>query len=118
MSQRHFARGSAFSLIGLGLVVIGSCFAEPGPPGAFPSVPDASIEVDAPVAPACTPARPLVEGAACKPALSPETLQGRLVVSCADCAVDVEVFTEDLFNRFKGHCGGCHVENNLGNFQV
>jgi mono/diheme cytochrome c family protein len=120
MSQLHFARGSALSLIGLALVGMGSCFAEPGPPGAFPSVPDASggVEADAPVVPACPPARPAVEGATCKPAQSPETLQGRTIVSCADCAVDVEVFTEDLFNRFKGHCGGCHVDNNLGNFQV
>src|SRR5262249_38868945 len=55
----------------------------------------------------------------CRPLDSMEPVMARSVVSSADARpVDRAIFTVDLFNQFKSNCGGCHVDTNLGNFQV
>src|SRR5262245_31426421 len=107
--RRAFYRRSVLVAVCIGIAGAGSCFSEPGPRPQL-SPPDADT-ADA-SGPSCPPARPLQEGVKCS-SVSAESLPSRKIVSCADCPVDVEVFTEDLFNLFKSHCGGCHVENSL-----
>ena len=36
----------------------------------------------------------------------------------AEATMAPTMFTADLFNLFKSHCGGCHAETSLGNWQV
>lgn len=55
----------------------------------------------------------------CVPASGAQPMPARgVVMSAASGGGDTKVFTEDLFNLFKGNCGGCHVAASLGNFHV
>lgn len=58
--------------------------------------------------------------AACRPARSSEALPARSPVISDEVtpARETRVFTADLFNLFRSHCGACHVETKLGDFQV
>jgi mono/diheme cytochrome c family protein len=113
----------------IGMVVIalaglGSCFAEPngvkpatgGKPAMSQGGAPASGEGGAAGAegPRCV-ARPAVEGAECKPAISGEPLRARLV---DDVPQDTLYFTETLFGEFASLCGSCHVASDLGGFGV
>lgn len=110
---------------------IASCFAEPsGMPGAggkqtnnttnntggsanvIGGAPDAVAGM--PALPACY-ARPVDDKAECRPVKSAEPYLARLVEGVAH---DQTIFVDDLFTGFKAHCGGCHVSNKLGDFQV
>ena len=70
-------------------------------------------------------------GTRCLPARSSEPIPARISAMAADTgeplggggspaggAAERPVFVADLFNLFKSHCGACHVETRLGNFQV
>lgn len=105
----------ALGLCALALAAAAGC-GRPGGPfqvsqGDFP-VPDAGtpppIAITTP--PVCTPAR----SSQMIPARSSLT---QATGSDAGVQQDVE-FTSDLFNLFKSVCGNCHVESNLGMFQV
>ncbi len=116
------------SLFGLALVALGtalsvaSCFPEPSgldlgaggsagfmASGGSPTSSDAGSSGEAPV---CAP-RPLMAGAQCHPALSADPLAGRVVGGKAQ---DRTVFASQLYTTMKSYCGGCHVDNSLGNF--
>lgn len=103
--------------------LLGSCFADRGVLGAAATggmagmgasdalggVPAQGAEGG--TAPGVCVARPPVEGATCQPVVSAEPLYLKLV---KDEPQDVTVFVDDLFLQFKTHCGGCHVDTNLG----
>jgi mono/diheme cytochrome c family protein len=56
---------------------------------------------------------------ACQPVKTFEPAPPMAAVVSADlAATDQPIFTEDLFRQFKTNCGGCHVDNKLGGFQV
>ncbi|HEY4184380.1 MAG TPA: hypothetical protein VGP07_04890 [Polyangia bacterium] len=55
----------------------------------------------------------------CAPAHGSEAMPARSSVMSAQVASSTTtVYTENLINLFKANCGGCHVENSLGNFHV
>ncbi|MEP6652024.1 MAG: hypothetical protein ABJA82_01615 [Myxococcales bacterium] len=55
----------------------------------------------------------------CTPARGSLTMPARAsVMEMGAVSGDAKIFTEDLFNLFKGTCGGCHVAASLGNFHV
>ncbi len=65
--------------------------------------------------PDAVPAAPL----RCVPARG-QPLPARVTAMSAEApaAKDTTMFTADLFGLFKSHCGACHVEAKLGNFQA
>jgi mono/diheme cytochrome c family protein len=55
----------------------------------------------------------------CRPVKSFETVPPLTTVVMPEAApTEQAIFTEDLFRQFKTNCGGCHVDNKLGGFQV
>lgn len=94
---------------GVALATVGACSAPGGPEaitdwhwgdaGSDPGSVTSSLT--------CTPA----QGSLAMPARS-------IVMSAQAGGGDTKVFTEDLFNLFKGTCGGCHVAASIGNFHV
>ena len=116
------------SLFGLALVALGtalsvaSCFPEPSglDLGAGGSAGQLVTTGGAPTSdagssgegPACAP-RPVMDGAQCHPAQSADPLPGRVVSGQAQ---DRTVFATQLYTTMKSYCGGCHVDNSLGNF--
>jgi mono/diheme cytochrome c family protein len=72
----------------------------------------------APVAARCLPARaePLPARTTAMRAADPTSDPN--VAGPIRPATDTTMFTADLFNLFRSHCGGCHVETKLGNFQA
>jgi mono/diheme cytochrome c family protein len=64
---------------------------------------------------------PVVRSAVCAAAQSSQLLPARSTVVGAtgtDSAANSTYFTSDLFNLFRSVCGGCHVDESLGNFNV
>ncbi len=62
---------------------------------------------------------PAVSALTCTPAQASISLPARSTVMAAgSTGGDTKVYTEDVFNLFKGTCGGCHVSASLGNFHV
>ncbi len=56
----------------------------------------------------------------CRPARAP-AIPARAAVTSAEvkpAASEKPVFVTDLFGLFKSHCGACHVDTKLGNYQV
>src|SRR5258708_2106955 len=77
-----------------------------GPPDAAPSSssPDGSVRS---------------EGLKCLPVVASQMYLPRSSVTAGQSSsVAPTYFTADLFARFKTVCGGCHVDNNLGNYTV
>lgn len=107
-----------------------TAYSEPDAGSGRDDEPDAS-ETDNPEQPE-EPSEPMVEEEpdegeeepqipfqACLTADASESLPARVSVTSGDVqASDRPVFTRDLFNLFKSHCGGCHVDTSLGGFQV
>jgi mono/diheme cytochrome c family protein len=89
-----------------------SCTA-PGGPGSEPLTPastgDAADRVSSTASALCLPA-------------AAESLPGRTIEAAGDeatpTAVERKVFVTDLFARFRGLCGACHVDNNIGMFHA
>lgn len=56
----------------------------------------------------------------CRAASTHETVPALSTAVSPDAAGGdkMPIFTEDLFRQFKTNCGGCHVDNKLGGFQV
>jgi mono/diheme cytochrome c family protein len=55
----------------------------------------------------------------CLPVHSSEAIPARTAVTSATVApAETAVFVEALYNAFDSSCGGCHVDTNLGGFQV
>ena len=52
----------------------------------------------------------------CKPPKGKSLPARGAVTSASAGAKSQVVFTADLFNAFRSHCGGCHVDANLGGF--
>jgi mono/diheme cytochrome c family protein len=106
-----------------GLAVAGGGCARPGGPDAYSPtqrefpVPDSGVTppppttIDVQTPPACTPAQTSTENAF--PARTN-------IAGAAPSAGDQSTLyrTADLFALFKSVCGGCHVDNNDGSFQV
>jgi mono/diheme cytochrome c family protein len=60
-----------------------------------------------------------VPQAPCSPVKTFEPVPPLAAVVSAETAATVQrVFTEDIFRQFKTNCGGCHVDNKLGGFQI
>jgi mono/diheme cytochrome c family protein len=58
--------------------------------------------------------------APCQPVKTFESVPPLAAVISGEAAAPDQqpIFTEDLFRQFKTTCGGCHVDNKLGGFQV
>ena len=69
--------------------------------------PDAEPDASTPTALPCTPAQ-------ASDALRPRSS----AMGDGKSNSATGVFTSDLFNLFQSNCGGCHVDNSLGGFQV
>lgn len=55
----------------------------------------------------------------CTKALASDSIAPRTsVLSTMQQQSAPQVFTRDLFNLFRSHCGGCHVDQGLGDLQV
>ncbi|HLK89000.1 MAG TPA: hypothetical protein VKZ18_03845 [Polyangia bacterium] len=115
MTRRGRLALPALGLCALALAGAAGC-GRPGGPfqvsqGDFP-VPDAGTP----------PPIAITTPAVCTPARSSQMIPARSSLTQATggdggAQQDVEL-TSDLYNLFKSVCGGCHVESNLGSFQV
>jgi mono/diheme cytochrome c family protein len=86
-----------------------------GPAEMSTEIPDAAIRANAPAPDAAV--APKIEP--CRPLESMVPTPARSIVSSTDVRPsDRAIFTSDLFGMFKSNCGGCHVDTNLGAFQV
>jgi mono/diheme cytochrome c family protein len=137
MSERRFARW----LAGVSVIVLAglsSCFAEPdatqagtggkgsmpasGGNGATGALGFAGEDIGAGAAPpsmggmpeVCA-ARELDESAECRKVVSAHPYHTKLVKDEPQPSL---AFVDDLFLKFKAHCGSCHVDTNLGGFKV
>jgi len=90
------------------------------PLGCSSESPSASVPTDFDAgADASSPPREASVRAACLSARSAEKIPARSVAMSADVQSGPQVFyVQELFGLFKANCGGCHVENRLGTFQV
>jgi mono/diheme cytochrome c family protein len=124
MTMKRSIIGFVGLLFGLALCAA-SCFPEPnalqdmGLGGAGGSTPAATAgtapdnAAGAAGEPAlCTP-RPKQDGAQCHPVVSSEPLLARAVDGVP---TDRTVFSTQIYTGLKSYCGGCHVDNSLGNF--
>ncbi len=101
--------------LAVGLAGAASC-GSPGGPGKNPfaenGVQDAAALSDVPAAAL----------GICNPVRSAEPLPARALPTVDDSQtttiVNQSVFVNDLYGLFKSYCGGCHVEQGLGNFKV
>ena len=112
---------------GAAALTLGACAQETGPASKVKAeLRDASVDVAAPAPDASATSTPPLADASrpsvrtlCAPVRSSEPIPARTAVTSATAApTDTAVFVETLFNSFYSACGGCHVDTNLGGFQV
>jgi mono/diheme cytochrome c family protein len=88
------------------LLPLGLACSRPGGPGVSNEFGNSGVE--------------LLNGAKCLPLLSAEVYPARSIVTHpgSETSDGNVVFTSDLYARFNGICGGCHVSAENGNFVV
>jgi mono/diheme cytochrome c family protein len=104
------------------LTTLGACKAPGGPdstknPSFFPGLPGAAPTSNTDGGGAMGPAAP-TGPLRCMPARGQPLPARDNAMSAEAMPRDATMFTADLFNLFKSHCGGCHVETKLGSFQA
>lgn len=113
------SRATALALVlATGALAAAGCTAPGGPNGVtdWNWRPDAGVSGDGGPADKVTGTG---SSLTCLPATGAQAMPARdIVMSASGPSGDSKVYTEDLFNLFKGTCGGCHVAASLGNFHV
>lgn len=107
------------SLAALSLLAA-ACSAPGGPNGVdLPWPGDRRPQIDAGAGPTDAPVPTINALTRCRPARTSSPLPATVTAMSADQpAREVPVFTADLYDQFRSHCGACHVDTKLGDFQV
>jgi mono/diheme cytochrome c family protein len=105
----------------VGVAMLWAGCSRPGGPDSFTQSEFPIPKTMPPPTPSGTGGNTVMPGAAiCSPAQTSQRMPARSSLTTAGGPAPTQptYFTADLFALFKSVCGGCHVESNLGGFQV